>query len=288
MKTDLILKFIEDEYHTKGKIVHRLLGGMSNFTYVVEIDGSLYTIRIPGKGSEHFTNRQEEGEILNIVSKQGFLPKPTYFNKETGYKVAPYVEGTPLHEISTEEKPYELVASTLKKLHTQKAFPYDYQPLKRLEYYESISNNHDDLYMALKEKFLEVHKKILKKVPLMPCHGDAQPSNFIIGEDQLYLVDWEFAGNNDPIYDIACFGNVVIDEAIALLQKYYANPSTNEYQRLYAWRMFQCLQWYNVATYKEEIGLSEELAIDFAAVAQAYLEKAKTFYQNYLEVSKGE
>lgn len=286
MKTDLVLKFIEDQFHAKGHIEYRLLGGMSNFTYVVKMNNELYTVRIPGKGCEHFTNRVQEEEILNIVSKEGFLPKLVYFNKDNGYKVAEYVEGKPLHEISTEEKPYELAAHLLKKLHMQELFPYDYKPLERLEYYESIAKNKDELYLALKDKFLDVHNKILDKVVLKPCHGDAQPSNFVISKEQLYLVDWEFAGNNDPIYDIACFGNVSIDEAITLLQKYYANPSINEYQRLYAWRMFQCLQWYNVAAYKEEIGLSEDLSIDFKAVAESYLEKAKTFYQNYLEVSK--
>ena len=96
-------------------------------------------------------------------------------------------------------------------------------------------------------------------------------------------MDWEFAGNNDPLYDVACFGNANFDDAINLLKMYNEHPSQNQYQRLYGWRMFQCLQWHNVAAYKDKIGLSEELSLDFSFFAKAYLDKANGFYQEYLK-----
>lgn len=45
------------------------------------------------------------------------------------------------------------------------------------------------------------------------------------------------------------------------------------------WRIFQCLQWHNVALYKDGIGLSEELKIDFNFFAKQYLIKIEGLFE---------
>jgi thiamine kinase-like enzyme len=93
------------------------------------------------------------------------------------------------------------------------------------------------------------------------------------------LVDWEFGGNNDPLYDIACYGNNDFRFALGLLPVYLGRePRKEEWERLYLWRVFQCLQWHNVALYKEAIGLSAELHLDFRLIAQAYVDKANKLF----------
>lgn len=287
MHDELIKRYIKEKLHKDAIVLTRLMGGMSNYTYVIEIEGEKYTFRVPGKGAEHFTNRKQEAEIMKSIEPYHFLPKPIINDVETGYKVAPYVEGQILSEVP--DKPLETIAAILKKVNSIPKFDYDYEPLKRLADYEALSNELDPVYQALKEKFLDIYQQQLQFVPLVACHGDAQVSNFVLAEDKIYLMDWEFAANNDPIYDIACFGNATFDDALNLIEVYYDNPGPDKYQRLYAWRMFQCLQWHCVAKYKHIIGLSEELAIDFGYVAKQYLVKAKEFFQDYLNITeKGE
>ena len=286
MNEKIIQDFIKEKLDKEVTVIGRLMGGMSNYTYIIEIEGEKYTFRIPGKGAEHFTNRKQEIAIMKEIEKYDFLPAPIINDEKTGYKVAPYVDGQPLSEITP--KPLELVVPILKKLHNAPKFSFNYEPLKRLEKYEKITSGLDPVYVALKDKWAEIYNNVLKDIELVPCHGDSQTSNFVLGDKKIYLMDWEFAANNDPIYDIACFGNANFDEAIQLIEEYFESAGKKEYQRLYAWRMFQCLQWHNVAKYKHEIGLSEELLIDFNFAANAYLDKAKGFFQNYLDVSKGE
>ena len=43
-----------------AKIIKRLEGGMSNYTYVVECNGKKYTYRVPGKYAEKFVDRNDE------------------------------------------------------------------------------------------------------------------------------------------------------------------------------------------------------------------------------------
>ena len=285
MNTKVINDYVKEKLNKEVKVIKRLVGGMSNHTYLIEIDNELYTFRIPGKGSEHFTDRVKESEILEIVESLKFIPKAIINDTEKGYKLTPYIEGQILSEVFP--KPMEAISSLLKDLHHSKKFEYDYNPLDRLESYEKITSKCDPVYLALKEKWIEIYSDKLIGIELVPCHGDAQTGNFILTDNRIYLLDWEFSANNDPIYDIACFGNVNFEEAIQLLEAYYIDANKNHYERLYAWRMYQCLQWHNVAKYKHEIGLSEDLAVNFELISDAYLDKAKGFFEDYLNIVSG-
>ena len=264
------------------KVEKRLMGGMSNFTYIVEISGKLYTFRIPGKNADKFVNRTVEKHNIDLVEELGLNNKTVYFDIETGYKIAEYIEGTPLHELN----PLlflEQAAGILHKIHeSKKISDYDYDPIGRLKLYESYLGKynfiHSKRYLELKEKFLSYMDKYMDISRLVLSHGDSQISNFVDTKNGLRLMDWEFTGNNDPYYDIACFGNNDFNHALALLPVYLKKtPTVEEYNRLYFYRTFQTLQWHNVALYKEFIGLSVDLGVDFMFIAGLYLDKAEKF-----------
>ena len=125
-------------------------------------------------------------------------------------------------------------------------------------------------------------RDVYKDVKHVPCHCDYQPTNLVIDGDKFYILDWEFAGMNDPYYDIACYGNAGFDKALSLLETYLGHkPSNNELRRLYFHRAFQCLQWYNVAMFKEMVGLSKDLNMDFTQVAQMFYGFAKDLLETY-------
>lgn len=275
----IIKSKVAELFNAEVTNIDRLMGGMSNYTYVVEFNSKKYTFRIPGKGAENFVDRKVEKDNIDVIKEGKFCPFPIFFEIETGYKIAEYVEGQITSKL--QEVPYQLVANTLKKVHSLPKLKHDYNPLERLSKYESITSFVDTEYLKLKEKWMNIYETVLSIVELKCCHGDSQTSNFVLDGSTLYLMDWEFAGNNDPIYDIACFGNVNFDQALELINVYFDEVTNDHYQRLFAWRMFQCLQWHNVAKYKAEIGLSEELGIDFGFVASTYLEKATKFFEDY-------
>ena len=131
-------------------------------------------------------------------------------------------------------------------------------------------------------KKLDAIRVVHAHVPKVPCHYDYQPTNLVINGDKLYVLDWEFAGMNDPFYDIACYGNAGFDKALSLLEAYVGRqPKWEELQRLYFHRAFQCLQWYNVAIFKDRIGLSKDLNMDFNAVALFFFNMAKDLLEKY-------
>jgi thiamine kinase-like enzyme len=267
------------------QVVERLMGGMSNFTYVIQIKDKKYTFRIPGKNAEKFVDRDIEQDNINLVNQLALNNQTLFLDVETGYKIAEYLEGQPLSELDPLQY-LKQASDVLHKIHDSGfQADNDYDPEGRLAYYEShlteYNYEHTDRYLKLKKKWKKLVAKYIDPTRLTLTHGDAQVSNFVVTPNGLRLMDWEFTGNNDPFYDIACFGNNDFNHAISLLPVYLGKqPTTEDYNRLYFFRAFQCLQWHNVALYKEFIGLSIDLGVDFMFVANLYLDKTEKFLSN--------
>ncbi len=278
-----ILEIIKDAFNTSEfTILNRLMGGRSNYTYVVVVNGEKYTVRIPGKNGNLFVNREHEQSNLQAVNKLKINNTTVYLNLKTGVKISRFIEGDTLFNCDY-DKYFQEVADILKTVHSMHLMENNYNAMGRLAMYESfcldLDFSHPSKYYELKDKFVK-YLDFLKDDKLVACHNDSQPSNFIVGDDKkLYLTDWEFAGNNYAIYDVACFADGNIDDAVRLLSYYKKDYTSDDLKRLYLWRMFQTLQWFNVAMYKELIGLSQELLVDFYAVANNYLLAAESLLE---------
>ena len=261
-----------------SKIVKRLEGGMSNYTYVVENEGKMYTYRVPGKFAERFVDRVEEWENIQEVNRLGLNNITEYVEIRSGEKLAEYVEGTIMS--TTDVVSYNAMSvAALKKIHGSDLKFHDYNAFGRLDTYQGYCL---EMGFTFPQEYLDLRNKLdslrptIDSVPKVPCHCDYQPTNLVISGDKLYVLDWEFAGMNDPFYDIACYGNAGFDKALALLKEYVGRePNKDELQRLYFHRAFQCLQWFNVAIFKDRVGLSKDLNMDFNAVAFMFLGMAK-------------
>lgn len=275
-----VFKISESKIHLNK----RLMGGMSNYTYVIDVDGTLHTFRIPGKNAEQFVDRDIEAYHLKLIEPLKLNNETIYTDIENGYKIAKYIEGKPLHELDPLNY-LDAASKVLKTIHQSRIeSKYDYAPFDRLEKYEKLvkgyDHQHTTRYYSYKNTLMS-YKDFLDQFDKTLTHGDAQISNFVVQEDALRLMDWEFTGMNDPYYDIACFGNNNFDHALALLPVYLGHePTDDEHNRLHLWRVFQCLQWHNVALYKAFIGLSKDLSVDFKKVAAMYLDKAEALIAN--------
>lgn len=267
-----------------AKIVKRLEGGMSNYTYVVECQGKQYTYRVPGKYAEKFVNREEEWSNIQKVDSLDLNNETIYVELRTGEKLASYVDGVIMS--NTDVVSYnEMSVKALKKLHESDIQFSEYDAFRRLDddeqYCRDLGFEHPQEYIELRNRLNEMRDKY-KDVKHVPCHCDYQPTNLVISGDKFYVLDWEFAGMNDPYYDIACYGNAGFDKALSLFEAYLGHKPTNEeLKRLHFHRAFQCLQWYNVAMFKEMVGLSKDLNMDFTQVALMFFGMAKDLIESY-------
>ncbi len=281
--------YAEDVYREvlgkKAKITSRLYGGMMNVSYLIN-NGTKreYILYLPNGKANKIVNRVNEKAVHTIVFNLGLTKENIYFDTVRGIKINEYIPGISLDK--TNEIDYQKVADLLHQLHDSKELaPNDYQPLNRLAYYENKALSYvkeKDEYRYLRD-FFSCHYNKLHNLPKVLCHNDFQKSNIIAGEDgNYYLIDFEFAGNNDPIYDIAAFGNNSIEEGEKLLIQYFKKPIKEEWERFYLWRLFISLQWHVVAVSKHYQNEGSLTKFDFDAVATYFLKNARRAKAKFL------
>lgn len=281
--------YIEDVYRKvlgkSAKITKRLYGGMMNVSYIVEDKGNnQYIMYLPIGKANKIVDRKNEKINYNIAVELGICKPNIYFDTTKGIKINEYIIGESLDK--KDEIDYDKVAEILHRLHdSNKLAPNDYQPLNRLAYYENVALSYSpetNEYRYLRDFFSSQYEH-LHNLPKVFSHNDAQRSNFIVGDDgNYYLIDYEFAGNNDPIYDIASFANNSIEEGEELLRHYLGKPTKEEWKRFYLWRVFISLQWHEVAImkhYQKEGALSN---FNFLAVAGYFLRNGQKARDKYL------
>ncbi len=258
-----------------------LSGGMNNVNYLIKSHDVKYIVYLPTPKCNEIVNRKDEHFNLKEVNKLGISNTNIYHDEVSGIKINTYLEGKAVNEIK--DIPYNDIASVMKKLHNSNVkLAASYNPFSRLIGYENsvkeLKITIDERYYKIREKLFE-KKDYLESQKLVPCHNDPQPSNFIYDGKNTYLIDFEFAAYNDYVYDLACFANVRLEEGLKLLEVYDGNKDNLE--RFYLWRIYQCLQWYNVALIKQYSGLSDYMHFDFNVVAKNYLELSLKLYKDY-------
>lgn len=280
---------IEKEVQTKAaaafdckesevEVINRLKGGVSHYTYLIEVKGKQYTYRKIGEGGNLFVDRKTEFQTIKRIEPLHINSQVLFFDIESGSKIQEFVKGTVLTDLDYKDHLNQVV-DVLKTLHQQHyEDANDYGLINRLSLYESYTNQRTLKYQELKKFWIDLFSKKYEHQPKVYCHNDAQRSNMVVGETQLYLLDWEYAGLNEFYYDIASFGNVDFNDALILLDAYLGRPaSVEEQNHVRFYRMFQTLQWHQVALYKHMIGLGEKIGVDFKALALKYLQIAESF-----------
>ena len=269
-----------------SSIVSPLVGGMMNISYIVkDKNNKKYVLYISTEQANEMVDRPLEKEHQRIAYDLGVTSKNVYFDTERGVKINEFIEGTSIDKVKSFD--YEKIAKLFKDFHSSKKLSkLDYNPFKRfVEEYEkealSFAKAEDPEYQQLRD-FLFEHKDYLESQKKVLSHNDAQRSNIVKDlNDNYYLIDFEFVGNNDEIYDIATFGNGVVQEGRTLLDYYFGKPSQDEIKRYYLWRIYISLQWYNVAVVKHYRGEGKAHGFDFLAVASHFLNNASDAYDGY-------
>lgn len=233
----------------------RFAGGLTNYNYIMEIDGTEYVIRQPGGMTNLMIDRGIEKINNGIALELGLNSDCIYFDELSGIKISIFIKNSRNMAASDPGSRQNLMAVSdiMKRLHkSPKHFPNVFDWREELEKYEElvIGQKGDFFfdYYELKEKLHDFAKKHISGLRLVPCHNDTVPENFIADtKGRSYLIDWEYSGMNDPAWDVAAYilESRLTEEAIrCLLVNYYeAMPPKEEILKIKGFIMAQDLLW---------------------------------------------
>ena len=270
---------IEKYLGKTATIERKILGGMMNNSYLVNYQNKKYILYMPTAQANEMVDRKEEKRHLDIVYPLGITSKNVYFNIEEGIKINEFIEGDSINNLDNYDA-YK-VAEILKKLHSSQTLSnLDYRPFDRLIAYEKEASEFGELDRTYRRlnKLVFKNRGYLESDSLVLSHNDFQKSNIVCNNEtnNYYVIDFEFMGNNSPIYDIACFANNDVTDGLVLLKAYFNKPTIDEKKKFYLWRIFVSLQWYLVAIIKHYRGEGKVHHFDFLAVAQHFINIALT------------
>ena len=266
------------------KVLSPLVGGMMNKSFIVEKDNKRYVLYISTEQANEMVDRPLEKIHQKIAFDLGITSKNVYFDEKNGIKINEFIDGSSIDKVN--EFDYKKLAVLFHKLHASKILSKEnYNPYLRFKNYEAEAKqfvkDFPQDFLTLKDLFLS-NQDFLESQKLVLSHNDAQRSNIIKASNgEYYFIDFEFVGNNDEIYDIACFGNGLVEEGYKLFLEYFENPTIEEKKRYYLWRIYISLQWYLVALVKHYRGEGAAHGFNFLDVAAHFLNNAKTAYSYF-------
>lgn len=214
------------------------MGGLTNRTYKVETTGGVYSVRIPGEGTEELIVRSDEAKSTKLACKLGIDAKLYFFDEKNGEKVTEYImdsETMNQETLKTQEN-IRKCAEIFKTLHTSGVdteVPFDVIEMANT-YEEFIARKGGSFYDDFDEvkKYInQVKESYMPGVKKVPCHNDALCENWIRQGDRMYLIDWEYAGMNDPMWDLADVSieaDFTDENDAYFLECYFGREATNK------------------------------------------------------------
>src|SRR3712207_1348411 len=232
------------------------LGGLTNRVYRVVTDRNAYCLRIPGEGTEEYINRRHEARAAMEAARVGVGAPVVHFSDETGICVTEFLAGTTTMSpelFKTRKGAPGRAGAALRHLHESNArFENRFELFAMVDDYIRIL---DAKHASLPEGYREAMQSAeavraalaAHPLPLVACHCDPLCENFLDTGSKMWIVDWEYSGMNDPLWDLGDLSveaHMSPDQDEEMLASYFGGtPSPAERGRVIIYKAMCDFLW---------------------------------------------
>lgn len=259
--------------------------GMTNRSFLFSCKDKKYIMRIPGEGTDQLINRRQEAAVYQTIAGRKICDEIAYINPENGYKITEYLDGARVCDSENEED-LQKCMKKLREFHGQKLrVDHSFDLFGQMEYYESLWEGTPSAYKdyeKTKAHVLQLKDYIEANAgEWVLTHIDAVPDNFLFveanGQEEIRLIDWEYAGMQDPHVDIAmfCIYSLYKKEQVDHLIDLYFEGNCDDRTRIkiYCYIAVCGLLWSNWCEYKRKLG------VEFGEYSLRQYRYAKDYYK---------
>lgn len=260
--------------------VTALGGGITNKNYRVDLGDDSYVLRIVGANTNLLGIDREHEYAANLAAGElGIAPQVFYFIRPEGCLVTRFIKGRPLPPAELKQTDnLRKLAGILKNFHSQPPIPGMFWVPQIVRDYAQIARQHQVTFPVnfdwLIERLEEAEAAFASDpLPHRPCHNDLLNENFLVENEHIYILDWEYAGMGDLYFDLANLSvnhEFTDEEDQHLLAFYFGEVSEKHWARLKVMRI--------ISDYREsmwglvQIGISE-LDFDFRGYADKHFNR---------------
>ena len=265
------------------------LGGMTNLVHLVETRDSKIIVRIPGEGTENYINRATELTNATAAWRAGISAEIIWADVKTGVMISRAIDGvetmTPAL-FRTRSGSATRAGKAFAKLHNSgETFDFRFELFTMIEDYLKVLSTKDaelpDGYYDIVKAANPVKEVVeATPMPLVPCHCEPLCENFLDDGKNMWIVDWEYSGMNDPLWDLGDLsveaGMNDIQEAELLSAYFGVEPTAAQKGRVVIYKAMCDLLW----TLWGLIQLADgNLSDDFWVYATERFERCKALMQ---------
>ena len=186
------------------------LGGLTNRNYRIDCGHGSYVLRLAGEGTSEYIDRETEFYNASIASAADVNAEIIHFNTTTGTMICRYIDNAATLDIETLRDPDVLrrTSKAFRQLHDcgsefQGRFDLFQQIDQYIEVLQGLNADLPNGYKEVQNDAEQVRTALLlHDLPSRPCHCDPMVENCIDNGNKVYIIDFEYAGNNDPMWDL--------------------------------------------------------------------------------------
>jgi thiamine kinase-like enzyme len=237
-----------------------LPGGLTNRNYRVETALGIYVARFSSPETALLAIDREAEYRNSLAAAQGGVgPAVVDYLAGKGLLVINWIEGRTLTMADLADGiNLRRIAEACRRLHAGPRFLNNFDMFGTQRRYLQIVTERG---FRLPARYLEFMPKVdqicsalaVQPLPTVPCHNDLLAENFIDDGDRLWLIDYEYSGNNDPCFELGNIwseADLSLDQLAELVGHYYGTPSRRLIARArllglmskYGWTLWASIQ----------------------------------------------
>ena len=233
------------------------LAGLTNVNWLVTAeDGGRYVLRVPGAGTSEYIDRSAEEAAARKAAVAGVNAPVVFFDAADGLMLTRFVDGAATMDafrFGADPGAVARAGEVLRRLHTtSEPFANDFTLFPMIDEYKALlaskgaalPDGYDDVQAAASSARAALEAR---PVALVASHCDPLCENFLDTGERMYLIDYEYAGNNDPMWDLGDLsveGGFTAEQDDVLLRAYFGDdPPADQGGRMVAYKALCDLLW---------------------------------------------
>ena len=183
--------------------IEELKGGLTNRVYFVRQGDQECVLRLNAPHTGAFgLDRSCEVEILERAGQSGLAPQILHADEQAGILVTEYLRGTVWqHTDLDNDQNVEALAGLLQSVHKLPTCDFRINLSIVSRKYEQYLQQRQGLH-AFASTCVDIIERIPARADVTCCHNDIVAAN-VVDVGSLKLIDWEYACDNDPMFDLA-------------------------------------------------------------------------------------
>ncbi|MDH3219389.1 MAG: phosphotransferase [Gammaproteobacteria bacterium] len=274
----------------QGKIdIEPLSGGMTNLNFKIS-DGAVdYVVRLGEDDPVHLISRANEIASCRAAFEIGVSPELVYH--EPGILVVRFVDGKVFDEADVRvERNLRRIVDLLQHFH--RALPQRFNGVavmfwvfQVLRHYQNLLTQGGSAHAARLPELARIAAQLesaVGPIDIVFGHNDLLPANFIDDGERIWLIDFDYAGFNSPLFDLSNLAsNNELDDAQekAMLERYYGVAADE--RRLASYHAMKCASLLREALWSMVSELYSRVDMDFADYTHKNLSRFESVYAGY-------